>query len=274
MFTECTNPGHGGKQPGAAGNGIIEKDWALAFCLKHRAEMEKQYIVKSVLTRGNDSNLELSKRDDVARNLRAKAYTSIHLNGFHDSSANGFETFIHPNCNQATKEMQKIIHSEIMEYLRPFGIKDRGIKTANFQELRENTAAKMPAVLIEFLFLSNPREAALLKDPKFVDGLNQALCRGKARAFGLSKRALAEVKVPGVIHRVQVGAFNVRENAEKLVKELKSKDFPAAIVLSDDNKVKFRVQIGAYGYRSNADLMENSLNHKGYQAFIVTVKSK
>jgi N-acetylmuramoyl-L-alanine amidase len=39
--------------------------------------------------------------------------------------------------------------------------------------------------------------------------------------------------IPGSLHRVQVGAFSQRQNAERLKEELEGKGYPAVIMGSD-----------------------------------------
>jgi N-acetylmuramoyl-L-alanine amidase len=62
------------------------------------------------------------------------------------------------------------------------GVKSRGVKQANFVVLQ---GARMPAVLIETAFLSNPEEEKLLTDPDFhrrvADGLVAAIRRLQER---------------------------------------------------------------------------------------------
>jgi len=191
----CGDPGHGGSDPGAMGNGVVEKDWTLNFVKLLRAKLEAKYYTRMYFARGNDSYVANGTRDDIARANKCIGFISIHINSVTDPAANGFESFKHPKASASVAHMQTTIHNEIMAYLKPYGIKDRGTKTANFQVLRENTVTSMPAILFENLFLSNPAEAKLLKDAKFVDDLADAYVRGIAKAFQLQPKAGGEYQM-------------------------------------------------------------------------------
>lgn len=70
--------GHGGRDPGASGEGANEKDITLALALKLRDELVAQGDVRVALTRENDRFLALGERPDIARRLGADLFISIH----------------------------------------------------------------------------------------------------------------------------------------------------------------------------------------------------
>ena len=71
------------------------------------------------------------------------------------------------------------------------------------------------------------------------------------------------------LYRVQTGAFSKKENADKLIKDLKSKGFETYIIQSNN---LYKVQIGAFSKKENADKLALDLNKKGFQTFISTNK--
>jgi N-acetylmuramoyl-L-alanine amidase len=217
------DPGHGDHDPGASGNGIVEKNLALKIALDVRDELVNNYVVDVRLTREDDTFLELSERTDFANQIGADYFVSLHHNAY-NQEAEGFETFVYPGTrNSKTGEMQNVIHDEIMAYLKPLGVHDRGKKEANFAVLRETN---MPAILIENLFVDHGYDARLLNDQKFIDGLVKAVTQGIAKAMNLKKK---KKQAPAELYRVQVGAFSNKENAEKLAKELEAKGYPTII---------------------------------------------
>lgn len=77
-----------------------------------------------------------------------------------------------------------------------------------------------------------------------------------------------EESKPKTTYRVQVGAYLLKKNAEKIITKLHNAGFSAIIVKSG---VYYKVQVGSYSYRSNAEKMVAGLKAKGYSALIVPV---
>lgn len=76
--------------------------------------------------------------------------------------------------------------------------------------------------------------------------------------------------VTRTVYRVQVGAFSVKQNAEKLKDELLSKGVEAIIVKVNN---LHKVQVGAYCVKSNAENRLNLVKSMGYtNAFITTTQ--
>jgi N-acetylmuramoyl-L-alanine amidase len=190
------DPGHGGKDPGAIGFKINEKDVVLNLAKKlndHLGQYEKAVVS---LTRWDDRFLELSERAKFANDRNADLFISLHNNAA-SASAHGFESFIYVNAGATTARYQTILHEQVMNYLAQVGIHDRGKKRANYAVLRET---KMPAILLENLFITNEKENKLLKDDAFLDNLAAAIAAGIAKIFGLKKKNTA----PKPMYRITV----------------------------------------------------------------------
>ena len=69
-----------------------------------------------------------------------------------------------------------------------------------------------------------------------------------------------------VIYRVQVGAYLLKANADRMLKKLKKKGFNAVVIKSG---VVYRVQVGAYTKIENAQTMQENLKHRGFKSIIV-----
>ncbi|HYD90668.1 MAG TPA: N-acetylmuramoyl-L-alanine amidase [Flavobacterium sp.] len=216
--------GHGGKDPGAIGFGINEKDITLKLTKLVEKELLNRYEVNVLQIRKADETIELSDRDDIADKAKADFYLSLHTNAAVNKTAKGFESFRHTNAGEKTKAIHSILHKQVMKYLSACGVVDRGIKSANFSVLRET---EMPAVLLENLFISNPEDNTKLKDNLFLTGLAQAIATGLAEALKLKRK---EPVIVDKIYKVQVGAFSNRAFAEKLAKDLKAKGYSPLIV--------------------------------------------
>jgi N-acetylmuramoyl-L-alanine amidase len=207
--TIVIDPGHGGTDPGASGNGIKEKDIVLEIGKKVKYYLESQYQdVKVILTRETDKYIELSQRCKISNSLTTSLFVSIHINAANSTSAHGFETFIYNKTSSATtKAYQKKLHEAIMKGAPYFT--DRGTNSANFQVLRGTTA---PAILTESGFITNAQDSSILKTKEKLDNIAKAHVDGIAICLGLKKKPIANTKS----YKVQVGAYDDKQQAEAI----------------------------------------------------------
>lgn len=71
----------------------------------------------------------------------------------------------------------------------------------------------------------------------------------------------------GVLYRVQTGAFSVKDNADKMLAEVKAAGFDTYMVKVDG---LYKIQVGAYSIKANADAMLTKVKAAGFDAFITT----
>ena len=188
--------GHGGKDPGASANGLEEKELTLEIVMKLKEEFEDRgYEV--ILTRSDDSYLELGERSDIANSADFDisgfpVFISIHINSAASASASGFEVYVkrrdHDVAMLSPSSGDKLMlkyagydNASLNYFLNRVnlrlaslicsGFKDefpslsmRGVKSEDFYVL--NTAW-MPAVLVEVLFISNRDDARMMADDGF-----------------------------------------------------------------------------------------------------------
>lgn len=116
------DPGHGGKDPGALGPKIKEKDVVLAISLKLGKYIEDNFEdVKVIYTRDTDVFIPLDERANIANRNKADLFISIHANSLPKSKAIGTETFVMGiskdarNFEVAKKENSVIILEENYE---------------------------------------------------------------------------------------------------------------------------------------------------------------
>lgn len=189
--------GHGGKDPGAVGNGLQEKNIALTVSLGVKDRLEAEYEdVQVSMSRSTDVFLELSERTNAANKAGADLLVSIHCNA--GGGAGGFETFRYTSASASTRSLQNVLHTEIMAALKPFGVIDRGQKAKNLHMCRES---KMPAVLTENLFIDAATDAAKLKRHEVIEALIEGHVKGIAKYLGLKKKegALTVIEKVNVI---------------------------------------------------------------------------
>ena len=79
--------GHGGKDGGAGGHGILEKDIVLKLGKKMQALLKNYQNVDVMLSRTSDVFLSLDARTDKANNWGADVLCSVHVNSAADASA-------------------------------------------------------------------------------------------------------------------------------------------------------------------------------------------
>ncbi len=90
----AVDAGHGGEDPGAMGpNRLREKEVTLAIARELVAAINAQPGFTGKLTRTGDYFIPLKKRRDIARNMKADLFVSIHADAFTKSSARGASVF-------------------------------------------------------------------------------------------------------------------------------------------------------------------------------------
>lgn len=72
------------------------------------------------------------------------------------------------------------------------------------------------------------------------------------------------------LYRVQVGAYEVRENAERKLRQISATGTDCFITEKQDGL--YRVQCGAYSIRANAEAKKDSLQYMGFDAIIKEYK--
>lgn len=214
------DPGHGGTDPGAVGNGIKEKDIVLDICKRIETGLKVYQDLKVVLTRTTDVFVPLAERTQAANHANADLLLSVHCNSSTNPAGNGFESYVYTTPGAASTAMQNVLHAEIFRAIGG-GIVDRGKMQKNLHMLRES---KMKSVLTENLFISNPKEAALLADAATRQKIADGHILGLEKFLGL-KRAAQPPPITEKLWTVQVGAFAEKPNAEALAADLRKQGY-------------------------------------------------
>ncbi len=197
--------GHGGHDTGAIGpTGVREKDVALGVVLKLKDKLEALGL-EVVLTRDDDTFVALDQRTRIANKEHGDLFISIHCNAAPSKNLRGVETYtLNTSSNRysvrlaarenattergindlqyiladlATKantgESQRLAESVQRSLIRGLskeykGVRDLGTKEALFVVL---LGAKMPSILVETSFLSNPEDEQRLASEEYQQAL-------------------------------------------------------------------------------------------------------
>ncbi|SFA83779.1 N-acetylmuramoyl-L-alanine amidase [Lentibacillus halodurans] len=260
------DPGHGGSDPGAQGNGMNEKDINLDIALQIRKILTSEYSDADVrMSRTDDSTKNLTQRTNEANSWGADYYLSIHCNAF-NGSAQGYEDYIHSSLSDSstTAAYRDTMHEEITKVNQ---LRNRGKKKANFHVLRETT---MSALLTENGFIDNAHDAALMSDPSWRQSVARGHVNGVAMAFNLQEK-----EDNGTLYKIIAGSFQSRENAENRVDHLQSNGIESFILtVTISGEQWYRVQAGAFLNRENAETRLQEVQNAGVEdAYIISEDS-
>jgi len=163
-FKVFIDPGHGGRDPGAVGNGMRESDIAL--------EVSKRFGIMLIcagveVMYSRTEDISPAQRWQAANTWGADLYVSVHCNGFTADTANGYETFFAATKPQ-DRAFAECVHSA---FIAATSLRDRGVKldgqsqhSGGLSVLRRSA---MPAVLVELAFITaNPNllDITVLRD--------------------------------------------------------------------------------------------------------------
>ncbi|WP_226535047.1 N-acetylmuramoyl-L-alanine amidase [Fictibacillus halophilus] len=259
------DPGHGGNDPGAVNKNSFEKTYNLKIAKKIQSYLQNNYEVKILMTRSSDATVSLDERTDFANKQKADFYLSIHQNS---GGGEGFESYVYINVGAETKKIQSAIHARTASVMNKYGARNRGQKQANFHVLRET---RMPAVLLEVLFIDNAGNLSLLNREDFQNEVSAAIATGVAAGLSL-KQKQQETKD---LFIAIAGAFEQKENAEARVRFLADKKISAFIDEETiNNKKYYRVQAGAFQKRENAEAHVVKIRALGVTDAFVIVKGE
>ncbi|PZE21904.1 N-acetylmuramoyl-L-alanine amidase family protein [Paenibacillus xerothermodurans] len=153
------DPGHGGKDTGAISvNERREKDFVLSLGLKIEKLLQKEPKIEALLTRTDDTFVELADRAAFANDREADVFVSVHGNAAAKESVRGVETYYY---TEQSMPFASIIHEHLLEAT---GFPDRKVKQSGFYVVKNTT---MPSVLLEVGFLSNQTEESIMYQDAF-----------------------------------------------------------------------------------------------------------
>lgn len=170
-----------------------------------------------------EKDISLSARTNAANNFKADFYLSIHHNaGINGGKGGGIVSIVYTNASATSQEWQKDLYDALIEATGLKGNRATPLAKMNLHECRET---KMPAVLLELGFMDSKTDVPVILTEKYADQCAEAIVKVLVKRGKLEKKQEAPVK----IYRVQVGAFEEKELAERLKKRLQIAGFDAII---------------------------------------------
>jgi len=206
------DPGHGGKDPGAMNRwGMKEKDITLNIARILAKRLRNTGLYQVYLTRNCDEYVGLEERTEMANRLNGDIFVSIHINAAESEKLSGIETYylslassqdemraaaqenaaakstlndlegilmdlmMNSKINESARLAESIQGSMIQGLQKKYAPINLGVKKAPFIVL---IGAQMPSVLAEISFLSNKKEAKMLKNRKYLEAVADNLSRG------------------------------------------------------------------------------------------------
>jgi N-acetylmuramoyl-L-alanine amidase len=170
------DPGHGGKDPGYVGKyGTLEKHLTYKVALKLKRIL-REAGASVFLTRYSDVSVKNGKIVEIANGRNADLFIALHFNSYTSPRTTGCETFYFtPQSRKFAMIMQKTLCSTIKR-------RNRGVKKDMYYTIHHTT---MPSVLVEAVYLTNPKEEKLILKPAFQETV----------AYGIYKGIIEYVKI-------------------------------------------------------------------------------
>jgi len=209
--TVMVDAGHGGKDPGAIGVGRLKEKNVTLKAAKLLGEWLGKMGFHVLYTRSTDVFVPLKTRTAMANARHADLFISLHCNAHKSAASSGLETYslnlastpaevraaarenavdkrrisdmqgildelMHTSKLSESSDFAKATHkTTLREVRRASNLKDRGTHEAPFLVL---LGARMPAVLVEIGYITNPAEAAKLKDDRYLKRLTKGIADG------------------------------------------------------------------------------------------------
>jgi len=212
--------GHGGKDPGAVGNGFHESDLNLSIALACQAELVRHGVTVG-MSRTKDENDDLIEEINECNAFNPDLALDIHNNA---GGGDGAEAFYHHGGGTG-----KILAENILAEIVKLGQNSRGAKIRKndngddwYGWIRMTNA---PAVIVECAFIDNAKDIQIIDTAEEQKAMGIALAKGILKTLGIEYQE--EKKT---LYRVQVGAFYNKDYAVAYMEKLKNDGYDGFIV--------------------------------------------
>ena len=181
--------GHGGSDPGKVGVGeILEKDINLQIAKKVEKLLKKKKV-KVIMTREEDGMIageesagtkaaDMKARVTLINEQTPALAVSIHQNSYPQASVCGAQVFYYADSEEGERAAQ-IMQKALLSFDED---NTRQVKANDTYYLLRRT--KVPTIIVECGFLTNPEEAQKLCDETYQQEVAKAICEGILQYLG------------------------------------------------------------------------------------------
>lgn len=214
-FSVVLDPGHGGIDPGAEREGLVEKDLVLDVALQLRDQLRRAGV-DVVMTRERDVFVSLEGRTAIGHQAKGSLFMSLHADALSQGGASGATVYTLSErasdeasallaarhnrsdilagvdlsgaddevtsvlldlARQETEPRSAALAGEVIDAMAEAGgpMNRKPWRKAGFSVLK---SADIPSVLVELGFLSDARDRRNLANPEWRAGMTAALARG------------------------------------------------------------------------------------------------
>jgi len=173
VYTIAIDAGHGGRDPGATADDVMEKDinLTIAGMLTELVNAQPDMVVVQIRTL--DIFISLEDRILQAEEAGAELYVTVHVNSYDTEEPDGVETIVDNTREQDDDSwvLAELIQDGVTEAT---GARDRGARSQESYLQR----TEMPAISVETGYLTNPAERAKLIDPEYQAKIAEGIFNG------------------------------------------------------------------------------------------------
>lgn len=223
MKTLIHDAGHGGTDPGATKNGNIEKEYTLEATLYIQDRL-KELGLDSDVTRDKDVTISNSARTSLVSQY--KQCISHHFNA---GGGSGVEVI---HSIYADGKFEEIIIQEFTKAgypIRPRPVYSRKLSNGQDYYFMHRNTGNARVTIIEYDFVDGP-QSEKIKDKDYRIGMYECVIRALCKRHNILYKPVATKGKDNTLYKVQVGAYYLKENAERLLKDLELKGFKGFIV--------------------------------------------
>lgn len=214
------DPAHGGTDLGETNGLLYEKEIVLEVTKYAFSYLKNNYTGTFLITRARDINPPQEDRVALSRCLDADLVLNIHSG----TGGSGIATFVRRDTpTEASVATQNVLHASLV---RNSKYPDRGKMRGDFfhlvysSDVKRQVHVEIPSVV---------HDLRLVNTPEFIPHMGMSLAKAIVETMGLKQKGPEPVAPKPKLFRVQVGAFRNKDNAIKLMNQLRSNGYDSFI---------------------------------------------